>query len=232
MFFSIVIITRNEEKYLPILLTSIKRQCFRNFEIIVSDARSTDRTREIAKSYGCRVVDGGTADVGRNRGAAVAKGKYILFLDADMVLPTSCLKIIHHAIVTKDIQIGSTFIQFNTSRQYLKIIYNISNWTLFFVQRFFPHGYGGIIFVKRSIHNTIGGFRDIIPFEDQDYILRAAKIAPRYHLLRRPIAQTASRRIEKDGFFFVIYRYLHITLLQIFGKSGKGIIEYDYIYDE
>ena len=65
----------DEEEYLPVLLDSIKEQSFKDYEIIVADANSTDRTREIAEEYGCTVVDGGMPAVGRNRGPEVAKGE-------------------------------------------------------------------------------------------------------------------------------------------------------------
>ena len=71
----------NEEKYLPALLDSMKKQKYKNFEIIVSDNFSKDKTRSIAKSYGCRIVNGGSYSDGRNKGANAAKGKYLLFLD-------------------------------------------------------------------------------------------------------------------------------------------------------
>jgi glycosyltransferase involved in cell wall biosynthesis len=76
---SIIIPTKNEETCLPKLLDSIKSQDFPDYEIIIADANSTDKTREIAKSYGCIVVDGGLPAVGRNRGAEVANGEILLF---------------------------------------------------------------------------------------------------------------------------------------------------------
>ena len=92
MIFSIIIPTYNEEEYLPNLLDSIKRQCFSDYEIIVADANSTDRTREIAEEYGCVVVEGGLPGIGRNRGAEVAKGDYLLFLDSDLELTEDYLR--------------------------------------------------------------------------------------------------------------------------------------------
>jgi len=69
---SIIIPALNEEKTLPVLLDSIKAQDFSDYEVIVADANSKDRTREIAAEYGCRVVDGGLPAVGRNAGAGGA----------------------------------------------------------------------------------------------------------------------------------------------------------------
>ncbi len=53
---SIIIPTYNEEEYLPKLLYSIKEQNFKDYEIIVADAGSIDKTKEIAESYGCKVI--------------------------------------------------------------------------------------------------------------------------------------------------------------------------------
>ena len=89
MKLSIVIPAKNEEKYLPKLLASVKKQSFKDYEIIVADNNSKDKTKEIAKSYGCKIVKGGLPGKGRNAGAKIAKGEIILFLDADVILPDS-----------------------------------------------------------------------------------------------------------------------------------------------
>ena len=51
MILSIIIPTYNEEEYLPILLESIKKQNFKDYEIIIADANSIDKTREIWMHY-------------------------------------------------------------------------------------------------------------------------------------------------------------------------------------
>ena len=92
MNLSIIIPTLNEEDYLPLLLESIKKQNFAEGEVIVADARSQDKTVEIAKSYGCKVVPGGLPPKARNEGAKKARGELFLFLDADVVLPENSLE--------------------------------------------------------------------------------------------------------------------------------------------
>ncbi|MFA7385400.1 MAG: glycosyltransferase, partial [Candidatus Paceibacterota bacterium] len=62
---SIIIRTLNEEKHLPLLLDSIENQGLHNYEIIVSDAGSSDRTLEIAKKRNCKIVKGGLHGKGR-----------------------------------------------------------------------------------------------------------------------------------------------------------------------
>ena len=89
---SIIIPAYNEEKYLPKLLECIKKQTYKGYEIIVADAGSKDRTGQIAKKYGCKVVKGGMPAVGRNNGAKVAKGNILLFLDADVQINRDFIK--------------------------------------------------------------------------------------------------------------------------------------------
>ena len=89
---SIITPTLNEEEFLPKLLKSIKKQKFKDYEIIVADAGSVDKTRKIAKKLGSGVVKGGLPAVGRNEGAKAAKGELLLFLDADVILPEKFLE--------------------------------------------------------------------------------------------------------------------------------------------
>ena len=85
------ITTYNEEKYLPILLDSIKKQkTDLKIDILVIDDSSTDNTLNIAKSYdGVRIIHNDRkSDVQymRNTGLKEAFGKVIIFCDADVVL--------------------------------------------------------------------------------------------------------------------------------------------------
>jgi len=83
---TIIIPTKNEEESLPRLLASIHRQTLQPVEIIVSDAQSSDATRELARSFNARVVEGGLISFGRNAGAREASTEFLLFLDADVEL--------------------------------------------------------------------------------------------------------------------------------------------------
>lgn len=80
---SLVLIARDEERFLPDCLASVRG---RVDEIVVVDTGSRDRTRAIASSAGARVVDFAWVDdfsAARNAGLDAAIGTHVLVLDAD-----------------------------------------------------------------------------------------------------------------------------------------------------
>lgn len=85
---SAILSAYNEESHIGSLLASIKEQGYPFIEIIVIDDGSTDKTAKIAKKFGARVYTRSHQDrsLQRNFAASQAKGKYLLLLDADMVL--------------------------------------------------------------------------------------------------------------------------------------------------
>jgi glycosyltransferase involved in cell wall biosynthesis len=84
---SVVVTTKNEEGVLARLLQSIDKQVYKNIEMLVIDNKSSDSTKKIAKKFTKKVFDKGPErSAQRNFGAKKSKGKYLLFLDADMQL--------------------------------------------------------------------------------------------------------------------------------------------------
>lgn len=97
---------RNEEASLADCLQSLVAQTGVDFEIIVVDDHSTDRTREIARSFpAARVIEAGSLPdgwTGKNNavatGARQARGEWLLFTDADTVhLPGSLARAVVEA---------------------------------------------------------------------------------------------------------------------------------------
>jgi len=84
---SIIIPAYNEEKYLEKTINSIRNQDFKNYEIIVVCNGCTDQTEKIAKKYSktFSIKNPNIAEA-RNEGARKAKGKKLVFLDADTLL--------------------------------------------------------------------------------------------------------------------------------------------------
>jgi len=82
-----VVCTHNEEGYIERCLTCLKNQTHQPIELVVVDYRSRDRTREIARSFGARVVEASEPGVGnaRDLGADAASYEPLFFTDADCI---------------------------------------------------------------------------------------------------------------------------------------------------
>ena len=95
---TIITVVKNGEKYLEEALKSVENLKFKNFEHIIIDGNSADRTIEIIKKYENQIDywisddDKGIYD-GFNKGMQLAKGKYICFLNSDDQLTTNSLNI-------------------------------------------------------------------------------------------------------------------------------------------
>ena len=82
---SLIIPTKNSEATLDRCLLSCSRQSYSNFEIILVDDFSKDKTVEIASKYSTRLIQTRAARTeARNIGAANSTGEWILSLDSDM----------------------------------------------------------------------------------------------------------------------------------------------------
>ena len=94
MTYSIIIPTLNEEKLLSGLLESLSKKELKekyDFEIIISDGGSTDKTIEIAQKYADVIIEKQknkmqNIAIGRNVGAQSAKGEILIFLNGDIKL--------------------------------------------------------------------------------------------------------------------------------------------------
>lgn len=84
---SVIIPTYNSASTLHRCLESIKNQTYKNIEIIIVDNFSIDKTKEIAKIYGAKVIeDSSIRSKARNIAVGYSKGKYIISIDSDMEL--------------------------------------------------------------------------------------------------------------------------------------------------
>jgi len=227
---SIVIPTLNEEDYLPKLLDSLRKQNSKeDYEVIIADAGSNDRTIEIAKErYGCKVVLGGLPAKGRNEGAKIAQGNLLLFLDADLILPNDFLDTLLKEFKEKNLDIASTDLVFLSDKKIYKIAAFLRNIYYRYTQRILPH-ISQCILAKKDIHNKIGGFDEKIKLcEDFDYIKKIGKIAKFGHINKIKFYSSV-RRFEEDG---LIYTFLKLLLahlyIALFGPVKSDIFRYRF----
>ena len=109
---SVIIASYNHQDYIAETLRSLEEQTFGDFEIIIVDDGSTDKTVELAQNAQSRAQiytqENRGVVAARNRGIELAKGKYICFVDSDdMVLPERFAKQV--ALLDGDIELGLVF---------------------------------------------------------------------------------------------------------------------------
>lgn len=121
--FSIVTVTYNCEDSIENTMQSVFCQTYANYEYIIVDGGSSDRTLEIIRKYQKKLSifisekDRGIYDA-MNKGARLAKGKWILFLNSgDMLADTSILEKVARrtAKTTSDIIYGDMFLRKNSN---------------------------------------------------------------------------------------------------------------------
>lgn len=219
MKLSFIIPTLNEEKVIQSTLAKIKKLAAFEYEIIVSDERSSDKTAEFAKKIADRVVveekkEKHTIGYGRNRGAALAKGEYLVFMDADVETPDP------------DNFFKKALLQFEKDPQlvglsvFLKVLPEMRTFadSLFFGLINYGHlincnilkkgtASGEFLMLKRAAFQKIGGFREDLPAgEDVDLFRRLSKIGhtkiePSLHIFH------TGRRAHKIGWARLLFTW-------------------------
>jgi len=220
---SIIIPTKNEEKYLPRLLNSIKMQNVKDIEIIIADAGSTDKTRTIARKYHCRIVEGGMPAEGRNRGANYSKEQNLVFIDADVILPNGFLKEALKEFEERNLDIAGTLQCPIPTKDKLKdlryrIMYAIVNQWMKSMEKSKRPYMQICMFVKKEIYKKTGGFNEeIIYAEDSEYAKRASKTG-KFGILRKEKIMNSPRRFERGGLKLIL-KLIYFNTGRFFGHE-------------
>ena len=230
---SVIIPTRNEEKRLGNLLRSIKKQDYKNYEVIIGDYASTDRTVAIAKRYGAVVINSKVRGVGAGRNAAMkrAHGDIMAFIDADYILPKGLFrkavdglygesndKVIAVQPMSKP---NLSEVPKNRKKSILRLSKAVNRIAALSF-RFSPIPIAwGCVFLKRDILDSVGTFNEKVLFaEDIDLYARIRKRYTRkdyaFKILKCQVTMSYRRFINKG-----IYR----TLLFYFKEVVKTLVK-------
>ena len=239
MRFSVVIPSYNRADFLEQALRSVAGQTFTDYEVIVSDDGSTDRTMSLLRSIGDRVrivtQPHGGPGAARNAGVAASSGKYVVFLDSDDVWFPWTLEVLARTIDGEEwpALVAVSVVEFAdertlpTSQQSLRTERFADLLTA--SRSVFVIG-SGTIAVRRDVFAAIGGFTSLpINGEDQDLLLRLGD-APRFVRIIEPAMvgwrrhpQGATRDVNRSiaGARFIIDREIAGTYPGGVGRAGE-----------
>ena len=201
---SVIIPALNEEKYIRKCLEGLKKQTFKDFEVIVVDGNSTDNTVKISKQYS-KVVIAKNRGIGyqQNLGVKNAKGDILVFTQADVTFPPNILYEINKAIESsKDIVGGSTTGIFEPINYKVKLLNLVSP----IIQKTLSITYGHCIFVRKDIFEKTTGFRNCI-CEACDFSFRLKKHG-KVVILTDCSYLVSSRRFVHKGFYSPLWLWV------------------------
>ncbi len=210
---SVIIPVRNEEACIARTLVGAGSELRDGDELFVADGRSTDRTAEIAKEHGARVL---VCEPGRgrqmNEAAALASGDVLLFVHADTELPAGYRADIDASLQGNDVCWGRFDIAFDEGGQLLRLI----AWLISTRSRIFRSATGDqAIFVRRGNFEAVGGYREQHLFEDVDLARRLRRQGRMG--IPRGRAVTSSRRWRNRGVWATTARMWTLKTLYLCG---------------
>lgn len=210
---SIIIPVFNEEKGLNDCLSKVFAQSG-DYQVIIVDGGSVDKTLEQAKSWPNAIVISSSKGRGNqmNAGVKVAKGDWLLFLHADTFLELETIEKLLKIISQTDLQVGCFWHKFDSKHPWLQIVSLIHN------LRFRLTGiiYGDqCLFIKKSLFQELGGFRENIVMEDIELSERLLTVTTPISLPLRAI--TSARKFYTLGIYRTTFKVL--KLMYIYGRK-------------
>lgn len=229
MLVSVVIPAYNEEKYLPKTLESVLSQDHPgfDFEIIVVNSASTDKTAEIGNRFGAKVltIPKKNPAFARQKGVEAASGEIICCLDADTTIPKGYLITVVSEFQNNPGLVGLTGIINGWGGNVLfNFVYKWANSLFSLVSCLVgkPVFQGQSFAFRKSAFLAIGGFNtQLYTNEDFDLGYRMSKLG-KIKFMLKTFGISSTRRI-KEGVLKSVSRgflsYLRVIWRLPFGKS-------------
>lgn len=243
--FSVIIPTLNEEAYLPRLLASLIAQTQKDFEVVVVDGSSEDKTVEVAKSFSKKIprltiVESKRASLPlqRNLGGRKAVGQWFVFVDADSVLLPTFFDRVEQFIEKERPRLFTTWSRPDSegaSDALLALIANmLIEGAIVFHRALSP---GPLTIVHRDEFEKIGGYNESLSFgEDYNFGQRLVATGVEMKVLREALYVWSLRRFRKEGKLKMLQLYTTLVLRTfITKKPPKEVRSYmmgGYLYEK
>jgi glycosyltransferase involved in cell wall biosynthesis len=228
---SFIIPALNEEEQITSLIDNIKMLGNKfNYEIIVSDGHSSDKTADIAERMGAKVVKDNinmpkTIANGRNSGASIATGDIFIFCDADTVMknPIDFLYQIFSVFENPDIIGGAPSLSIFPAETLLKdriFHYFFNNIVRLSFRTKVPLCGGQCQVVRRESFLEVDGYNvNIVHGEDSDFFRRLRKIG-KLHFFTNQVVYESPRRYRHYGYILLLIQGVYSLIYQhIFKKN-------------
>ncbi len=215
MLYSIIIPTFNESQNIAKTIKHIQKIGFGyDFEIIVSDAESSDNTIEIAKNSGAKVFisDKKGRSGQMNYGVKQAVGDIYYFVHADCLPNSVCFLEIEKAL-KNGFDCGSFTTKFDSNKLILKF-------NSFFTRFNYLYFRGGdqTIFITKKLWSIIGTYNsEMLIMEDYDFLNRLYRFG-KFKLIQKPTL-VSSRKFDNNSYFKVQIAFLKIV--KMFKKNAS-----------
>ncbi len=227
-FFSIIIPTLNEEKYLPRLINNLENQINKNFETIIVDGKSTDATKKITfkhkKFFNFKFIEiEPNLSNQKNLGGKIALGKYLIFIDADMLVSKYFTNIAEEQIKKKKGLVFLPYVIPQEKKEFSEInfIFPIINTLVELSQTISkPFSSGPSMIWEKNTFNFIGGFDNIFG-EDHHIIRKAYHWGIRAKCLSSLKVNFSLRRMKKQGRLDLIYHFIRSHIYLLFNDKLK-----------
>jgi len=210
---SVIVPTLNEEKYLSRCLKSLRTQLHEpNFETIVIDGGSVDQTLAIAKKYADKVlVEKGRVGAARNKGAQIAKGDILAFIDADTMASDHWLHEIVKFFRSCPGAVGATGPTLPYDGGTVDSI-TYKFWTIY-LQRMLlamgmPHVIGFNCAYRRKAFLQAGGFDEAAVMSEDIKLAQKMRQFGKIVFDKRMSALTSARRFQRCGHAYITGLYL------------------------
>lgn len=235
---SVVIPCFNEEKYVHKLLDCFSRQNLKPEEIIVADSDSEDGTLETVRKYSrklpVKVIESAIRSPGgaRNAGAAKAAGEYLIFIDADIIIPDNFIKNVNDYLEKDPVDFISPKYRSDGGHFADTLLFWVVNNALYLRMKILKRifGIGGVMIIRRSLHEQVGGFDpNRQAHNDMDYLKKLKRQRPSFAYLDSLVVTHSSRRYQNQSMVQALFSLLKENT--IFGvwfiqpalqKRGRG----------
>lgn len=218
--YSIIIPAYNEEGYLAITLSALQEampQVDLSGEIIVADNNSNDQTAVIAEEQGAIVIFEAINQISRarNAGAKAAQGRYLIFVDADTVIPQALLQQALINLESGEIIGGGACVSGDIPVHFsMQCLLNL--WNFISIQT--KNAAGSFIYCQREAFDEIGGFSEAVYASEEIWLSRSLKKLgkkrkQRFCIIKQPPVITSMRKME---WYSPLRIYLYVLLLAVF----------------